>query len=445
MIRHNKKLTVRLPSRHKRQTQRKPTRLIRFVVFMAGLSILGVVLATNKNTPDIERTPSQELQEMVTHSLLIPQVHTLTREQPTSQWKSLTVKSGDSPSSLFSQLEIHSDLNSILSDATAKTTLKRIRPGDKIAARLEDGALQELKYSPTPTTELHITRDGENFTTQLIEREVETRRVSKSATINNSLYLDGKKAGLSDNLIMQLVGVFAYDIDFALDIRKGDSFKVIYSERFLDGEKLRDSAIIAAEFKNKGKVFQAFRYTDSTGNTDYYTSDGRSLKKAFIRSPIKFARVSSHFNLKRMHPVLHKIRAHRGVDYAAKIGTPIRSTGHGKITFRGVKGGYGNTVIVKHGKQFTTLYAHLSKFRKGQKVGAQVKQGQIIGYVGKTGRVTGPHLHYEFRVNGVHKNPLTVKLPKSQPLAKSERTAFLKYIAPTVAQLNRETHLTAAR
>ncbi|CAG0905369.1 unnamed protein product [Cyprideis torosa] len=208
---------------------------------------------------------------------------------------------------------------------------------------------------------------------------------------------------------MQVFSIFAYDIDFALDIRNGDSFTVIYDERFLNGEKLKDGPIQAVEFVNKGKTFAAYRYTDTAGNSDYYDENGRSLRKAFIRTPIKFARISSHFNPSRLHPILHTIRAHKGVDYAAPTGTPIKATGSGKVIFKGRKNGYGKTVILQHGKTYTTLYAHMSNFDKKLAKGGTVQQGQIIGYVGQTGGATGPHLHYEFRL--LLQNPNSCDLP----------------------------------
>jgi murein DD-endopeptidase MepM/ murein hydrolase activator NlpD len=224
---------------------------------------------------------------------------------------------------------------------------------------------------------------------------------------------------------MEMAGIFGWDIDFALELRKGDSFKLLYEEHFLDGNKLRNGPILMAEFNNDGKLFKAVRYQTPDGNTSYYDpDDGRNKKRAFIRTPVKFARISSRFTNGRFHPVLKKWRAHRGVDYAAPTGTPIKAAGNGKVIFRGTKGGYGKTVIIQHGTKYTTLYAHLSKYAKSSKKGRTIKQGQIIGYVGKTGLATGPHLHYEFRVNGVHRNPLTVKLPKADPINSKYRKDF---------------------
>jgi murein DD-endopeptidase MepM/ murein hydrolase activator NlpD len=228
---------------------------------------------------------------------------------------------------------------------------------------------------------------------------------------------------MADRLTMDMAGVFEWDIDFIQDVRTGDEFTVIYEELWRDGVKLRDGEIVAAEFINQGKPFRAARFRDPSGHVDYYTPEGRSVRKAFIRAPLNFTRISSNFNPNRRHPVLNSIRAHRGVDYAAPTGTPVRAAGDGKVLFRGVQGGYGNVIVLQHGSNITTLYGHMSRFASAR-VGARVKQGDIIGYVGKTGLATGPHLHYEYRVNGVHRNPRTVALPPAEPVPAEYQQAF---------------------
>jgi murein DD-endopeptidase MepM/ murein hydrolase activator NlpD len=235
---------------------------------------------------------------------------------------------------------------------------------------------------------------------------------------------------------MNLAAIFAWDVDFALDIRKGDGFSVVYEERWADGKRLRDGNVLAAEFQNQGDVFRALRYNVDEDRSEYFTPDGNSLRKAFLRAPVDFRRVSSNFNMGRLHPVLKVRRPHRGVDYAARTGTPIKAAGDGRIIHRGRKGGYGNTVILQHGGNITTLYAHMSNYAKGQRVGTRVRQGQIIGYVGQTGLASGPHLHYEYRVNGAHRNPRTVKLPEAEPVDPSLREDFLRATAPLVAELD---------
>src|SRR5690606_8999658 len=256
--------------------------------------------------------------------------------------------------------------------------------------------------------------------------------------IESSLFLAAKRAGLSHNLTMDLANVFGYDIDFAMDIRKGDSFEVVYEEKTIDGERVGTGNILAARFTNRGKNYTAVRYTNKQGNTSYYTADGNSLRKAFIRTPVDFARISSRFSAGRKHPILNKIRAHKGVDYAAPRGTPIKAAGDGRIELAGRRGGYGNTVIIQHGNRYKTLYGHMQGFAKGIKTGSPVKQGQIIGYIGTTGLSTGPHLHYEFQVNGVHVDPLSQKVPMADPIAKNERQRFLQQSQPLIARMDQE-------
>jgi murein DD-endopeptidase MepM/ murein hydrolase activator NlpD len=251
------------------------------------------------------------------------------------------------------------------------------------------------------------------------------------------LFESAAGAGLSDKLIMNIAGIFAWDVDFVLDIRSGDNYYVQWEEIWQDGEFVTDGEIIAAEFNNNGRTHRAIRFIDDTGRSDYFTPDGHSVRKAFIRAPVDFTRISSNFNPNRRHPILNKIRAHRGVDYAAPRGTPIKAAGDGKVIFRGVKGGYGNSVILQHGGNITTLYAHMSRFAAKARVGQRVRQGQTIGYVGATGLATANHLHYEYRLNGVHRNPRTVKLPQADPIADKYRERFLASAAPILEELER--------
>ena len=251
-----------------------------------------------------------------------------------------------------------------------------------------------------------------------------------SAIIHRSLYLDGQKAGLSDSTIMQLTEIFAWDIDFALDLRPGDAFSVIYQQIYKGSEFLGNGKILAANFINKGKIKRAVKYPLESEQGDYFNEEGEAMKKAFLRTPVEFSRISSRFSLKRKHPILNKIRAHTGVDYAASLGTPVRATSDGRVKNVGWNGGYGKTIVLNHGSRYSTLYAHLARYNRKIKPGAYVKQGQIIGYVGKTGLATGPHLHYEFRLDGKHKNPLTVKLPPAKPIKKELFGDFVTLTQP---------------
>jgi murein DD-endopeptidase MepM/ murein hydrolase activator NlpD len=234
---------------------------------------------------------------------------------------------------------------------------------------------------------------------------------------------------------MNLAGIFAWDVDFVLDIRGGDHYYILFEEIYQEGKYITDGEIIAAEFNNSGRTFQAIRFVDKSGRSDYYTPDGLSVRKAFVRAPVDFSRISSSFNPRRKHPILNTIRAHRGVDYAAPSGTSIKAAGDGKVIFRGRKNGYGNAVIVQHGGNITTLYAHMSRFHNSSRVGRRVVQGQTIGYVGMTGLATAPHLHYEYRLNGVHRNPRTVRLPQADPIREEYRADFLAAAAPILDEL----------
>lgn len=364
-----------------------------------------------------------------------------TIEQKTdTAWQDVTVKSGDSLALIFSRLGLSPGaLYNIMSLGKEVSRLKRLQPGQILNFHIEENELTALKYEINLTRTLKITKQDDKFQTELIHVELESVVKDASALIKDSLFLSGKRAGLSDNLIMQLVSIYGWDIDFALDIREGDSFAVIYEEQYKDGVKVADGPIIAAEFVNRNTPLRAVRYTHEDGRIDYYADNGDAMRKAFLRTPVNFTRISSRFNLKRKHPILNKFRAHKGVDYAASTGTPIKATGDGTVAHAGKKGGYGRTIILKHGGKYSTVYAHLHRYAKGVRTGKRVKQGQIIGYVGKSGLATGPHLHYEFRLNGVHRNPLTIKLPKVESINKKALPEFRKKITPMIAELDRLT------
>lgn len=356
-------------------------------------------------------------------------------EEP--KWQEFIVKSGDSLSIIFQRAGLNDrDIYELFNESAEAKELRRIVPGQTIAFQLNgDGKLHQLHYVKDTLNSLNFTRSEDGFIAKKIERQPDIQVAFRQATINSSLFMAGKDAGMASNLIMELANIFAWDIDFALDIHRGDQFRVMYEERYLDGKKIGTGAILAAEFTNQGKTFQSVRYTNAEGASHYYTPSGESMRKEFLRMPVDFARISSHFNLNRKHPILHTIRAHKGTDYAAARGTPIKASGDGKVIFAGRKGGYGNTVILQHGQAYQTLYAHMHNFGKGIKVGTRVRQGQIIGYVGTTGLSTGPHLHYEFYVNGVVRNPMTVELPKARSIASAEKANFLAQTQPVVAQL----------
>lgn len=353
-------------------------------------------------------------------------------------WRTVTVHRGQSLATVFAHQGLSAaDLQEVMHAGGEARTLRRLYPGDTLKLLVDShGELQALHYDLDAARTLRVRRSGAVFVADVLQRQIEVRVARASGVLDSSFYQAGKDAGLSDRLIMALADVFGWDIDFALDIRPGDSFTVLYDQDYVDGEKVDDGDIVAAEFVNQGHSFRAVRYTTPQGHTDYYSPDGHSMRKAFLRTPVVFTRISSYFNLHRLHPILHHIRPHKGVDYAAPMGTPVRATGDGKVVWRGRHGGYGNVIMLQHGPRYQTLYAHLSRFARSVHKGGYVKQGQVIGYVGMTGLATGPHLHYEFHVDGVYRNPLTVKLPQAAPIAARYRADFMVKTRPLIAELS---------
>ncbi|WP_370584072.1 OapA family protein [Motiliproteus sp. SC1-56] len=376
-------------------------------------------------------------------SVVTPEAHTpvtatveATPEPAKEEWLRIEVRAGDNLTTLFKKAGLGAnELYPMLNSIESPKALGRLKPGEFLDFVIEEGELRKLRHEKSPLVSTLVTKEDGKYRLEEVERQPEARAIYRSGTIESSLFLAGEEAGLSQGKIMELATLFGWDVDFALDIRKGDSFALIYEELFLDGKKIGDGEILAAEFTNQGKRFRTIRYTDSNGRSDYYTPEGDSMRKAFLRTPVDFARVSSRFNPNRLHPIHGTRRPHRGVDYAAATGTPIKSAGDGKVIHAGRKGGYGKTVVIQHGQAYSTLYAHMSRIKPGLRRGSRVRQGQLIGYVGSTGNSTGPHLHYEFRVNGVHRNPLTVDLPKAAPLPKKERANFEPLARDLLAQL----------
>lgn len=344
----------------------------------------------------------------------------------------VTVQPGDSLARIFSRVGLTpADVHAVVHSSIDARRLVDLKPNQVLTfVRDADGKLVQVEYPLDEARTLKVARIGENFRTEVTELPIERRVRFAEGTISSSLFLAARDAGLTDALTMDLARIFGWDIDFVLDIRAGDRFTVLYEEIYRDGEKLRDGDILAAEFVNRGNRYKAVRF-----NNDYFTPEGLAMRKAFLRSPVDFRRISSSFNPNRRHPILNTIRAHRGVDYAADSGTRIYAAGEGRIVHRGRKGGYGNAVEIQHGGNITTLYAHLSRFASGLRVGSRVRQGQLIGYVGMTGLANGPHLHYEFRLNGVHRNPVTVRLPDAAPLPAEHHARFATYATPLLAHL----------
>ncbi len=378
------------------------------------------------------------------------------------EWQSFTVKSGYNFAIICSRAGVKKgEVHSIMQLGKPVATLQKLYPNEKIHLKIQpDGRLLALKYDIQPSKRLLVTRNQARednqplFKAEIINRPLEKRTAHISAVIQDSLYLAAQKAGLSIQVTSELAELFGWDIDFTMQVRKGDRFTVVYEDYYREGDKVTDLSrnrgnqsfgkrIIAAEFLNNGKVFRAVRYTDPDGHTDYYTPEGNTIRKTFMRNPVD-ARVSSYFNPKRRHPLLKKTRPHRGVDYAAPRGTPIKSAGDGKVVFKGRQGGYGRTIIIQHGQRYSTLYAHMSSYARNTAKGRKIKQGQVIGYVGKSGLATGNHLHYEFRIDGVHHNPLTVKHPSVSPIPKKLLADFRLRTHAQLAQLDTIKRITLA-
>ena len=350
----------------------------------------------------------------------------------------INVRDGDSLYLIFNRNGLpQADLLGLVASGTNGNNLKRLRPGQSIAyQRGPDGRVEQFHHVVDELTTVQFARLDDGFSSEVITRDYERHVVARNGAIRSSLFAATR--GVPDRIVHKLVSVLGWDIDFARDLRRGDSFSILYEELRVDGRRVRTGDLLAIEFRSArvGKPIRAFRYIDPTGASDYLTPDGRSLRRAFMRNPVRYTRISSRFSKSRLHPVLRTRRPHRGVDYAAPRGTNVRTTGDGHVVHVGRKGGYGKTIIVDHGNGYSTLYAHLSSYAKRIRRGASVKQGDFIGRVGTTGVSTGPHLHYEFRIDGKHQDPLTIELPRASPLGKKERIRFQRAIKHHVARLD---------
>jgi murein DD-endopeptidase MepM/ murein hydrolase activator NlpD len=445
--------------------------LLRFSVLAVGLTSLGAVIGKVSEHPfgahDDPLAPSNQLSA----SVLPPPVISLTPsidpapianhaqpnvqnpseqaadaspENPDLKTVDVTIEKGSSLSKIFAQLSLpSSELDQIIKLGSDAKSLTRLRTGESISLELSneqagDAQLQRLSYELGFDRTLHVVRteDGK-FKAEVEQHPLEYRQALGHGTIHDSFYNAATDAGMAPSVVMQLADIFGWKINFLADIQDGDSFSILYESVYKNGEQVTTGDILAASFTNNGKLYQAVRHSDSTGNTAYYTPDGKSLERGFLRYPVEFSRISSGFSHARLHPVLNVVREHKGVDFAAPTGTPIHASADGKITFQGWKGGYGKVVMLQHDGVYSTVYGHMSRFDPSLSQGESVKQGQVIGYVGATGYATGPHLHYEFRINGQHQDPLSAKLPEAMPIAANQRARFLSESAQLMAQLAR--------
>ncbi len=348
----------------------------------------------------------------------------------------VVVGRNDTLDAIFRRMSLNkADLAAIRNLPGIRQSLDFLKPGDAIKLTHTDGDIKELSRKVSETQTLNVVRQDNGFEAKLIVNPVEVRVRTAAATIDSSLFQAAGAAEISDTVALKLANVFAWDIDFVLDIREGDRFTAVYEQIYQDGNYLRDGEVLAAEFVNNGKVYRAVRFAGDGGSVGYYTPNGLAMRKAFLRAPVEFTRVSSAFNPHRFHPILNTIRGHMGTDYAAPTGTPVHAAGDGHVSFEGQRGGYGNAIVLTHGANVSTLYGHMSRFARNIHLGSKVQQGEVIGYVGMTGLATGPHLHYEYLIAGVHRNPQTVQLPGAEPLRAQDLQKFREASAPLLASL----------
>ncbi len=348
----------------------------------------------------------------------------------------VTVGRNDTLDRLFKKLKLSlTDLANLRAIPGIRAHLDRLRTGEVLHMRYKETQLTALERRLNEEQTLRITRGPEGLQANVLQDPLEGRDRTIHAVIDRSLFEAVSAAGGHDQTAVNLADIFGWDIDFVLDIQPGDSFTVTYRELYQDGQYVKDGPVLAALFVNQGRRYRAVRYVDPQGTSHYYTPDGKSMRKAFLRAPVEFSRISSRFNTARLHPILNLIRAHKGIDYAAPQGTPVRAAGDGRIAYAGPRGGYGNVVEIEHTRSIMTVYGHLSRFANGTHTGAHVSQGAVIAYVGMTGLATGPHLHYEFRVNGEARNPQSVTLPDAEPIDPRWREDFERRAAPLLAAL----------
>ncbi|MFC4308942.1 peptidoglycan DD-metalloendopeptidase family protein [Steroidobacter flavus] len=392
----------------------------------------GSFLSPRSQSVDLENLPPIEIADVA-----IP-----ADEMPSSllgDTVEYVVRRNDTMDRIFRQLKLNlTDLATIRDMPSVQEQLDQLRVGDIITLVHDEGLVQSLTRRISETAILSVTRANEGFNAEVIETPLDIQQVQAEGTIDSSLFVAARAAGVSPELILQMANdIFGWDIDFALDIQPGDKFNLVYEQKYRDGKFIGNGRILAADFTNNGTLHRAVYFESKDGKVaDYFRPDGRSVRRAFLRAPLEFTRISSNFNPARRHPILNTIRAHKGVDYAASTGTIIKAAGDGKVAFVGTKGGYGRVVILEHGGGVSTLYGHMSRFA-GIRNGQRVRQGTTIGFVGSSGAATGPHLHYEYLVNGVHKNPRTVLLPEAAPISDGYRAEFLSMSGLLFAKLDR--------
>jgi murein DD-endopeptidase MepM/ murein hydrolase activator NlpD len=411
----------------------------RFVGALAATAMVAGAIATTSMTPTTQDSTWASLTNptriTAPPTTINPSIDSIAYLETTTapqlpSWLDQEVKSGDTLSLIFKRAGYDDqDVHDVISTSQDGKSLERLFPGQTIAFQTDDaGKLVGVRHIKSQLETVTYLRTKTGFESEIDIRAPELREAWTTGVITSSLFSAGQQAGLAQNMILDMANIFGGVVDFALDPRRGDTLQLVYEELYIDGEKFKDGEIIAASFTNQGETFNAFRYTDSHGDTNYYNEYGVSMRKSFLMAPLDFTRISSNFNMKRMHPIYKITRPHRGTDYAAPTGTPVYSAGDGRVTNAGYSGTQGNFVFIQHGDQYTTKYLHLQK--RMVNMGQRVSQSQVIGTVGSTGAATGPHLHYEFLVNGVHHNPRTIlkDLPKAMKLPEKEMENFRQAI-----------------
>ena len=403
-----------------------------FTVILLGLLML-ISISVLSNLDFYEKKKGSDLSKKIEIDILNQEV----KEEPIYTTKERVIKRNDSLFTILEKLGVKKENIINLINSKNSNLLSNIEIGDRIRVNLdENNEIKDLLYIDDFQSGVRAERFESTYKINLFQQKLEKVKVFKHVVIEDSMYVSGIKAGIPDSVLMDVVYINGWDIDFTHDIRPGDTYSLIYEEIIVDGEKVLDGNVLISEFINRSKKITSIRFDLKNGRSEYFSIDGINVKKAFLRSPVKLSYISSKYNLKRKHPVLHTIRSHNGVDYAARKGSPVRATGDGTISFAQYNGGCGNEIKIKHSEDYTTRYCHLDKYHSRTKVGRKVKQGQTIGFVGNTGLATGPHLHYEFHVNGKHTDPLRVKFPNATPIRSSEKTLFNQIAHNLSSQLN---------
>jgi len=399
---------------------------LRTLVVLSSLPLFGVVaafgLAPDTNTLDI--TP-----QTITEVIALPALESVNTDGTFA--RESMIQSGDTLTSALSRLKIDDlEIQRLLATDAVRQLASGIRAGKRIqATTTQEGQLLTIQFELSDAPALTVRRQGDSFVAEESSELLETRVVMRSGQIQSSLFGATDSAGIPDKIADQMAETFSTSLDFREDLRRGDTFSVVYTVNYRNGEPIAAGKLLAAEFVNAGKPHRAVLFRDPFGHEGYYTPEGESLRKGFLRSPLEFSRVTSSFSNSRRHPLYGFHRAHTGVDFGAPTGTRVKATGDATVVFAGRKGGYGNLVILRHGNGYETYYAHLSAFASGVRPGRSVSQGQVVAYVGTTGASTGPHLHYEVRIGGQPKNPMAIKLPGSPPLPAAQRGRFLQQTA----------------